>query len=145
MTESDAHPQICVIARVGVRHFQSEKSQRDQRILNKRIKKCGEKFTSIPKMMEKIFQRELTFKDYRRITDELKLILDITTDRLSTRIKAGMICWFAENWDIINKYLPIIASKFKKDQRLALEKDFEFINVPLKSKSSINPLPIPLQ
>lgn len=110
-------PPVIVLQRVGKRSELSQRALKEQKIVNQRIKDCGESFQTIPKLLDSVFHTTLTFTDYKNIAEELTRFIPIKIDRLSKRNKSAMICWFAENWSIVNCFLPHIAIDAKPEEK----------------------------
>lgn len=81
-------------------------SIRDNEKIMKRIETAGVKLQYVANYIVNIFGQNVTAYALLKQANRLSEYLNIPIDRLATRNRQALFCWFTENWDIIQHYLP---------------------------------------
>ena len=71
-----------------------------------RVQKAGPKLDSVISRLQNIYGLHLTAYSLLKHANKLCDQLGLNIDRLATRNRKALFCWFAENWNYIEKYLP---------------------------------------
>lgn len=80
-------------------------SIRDNEKVRKRMKINGPKVEKVSNFIDKLFGTHVTIAI---LTSLAKLIINkhaLVLDRLARRNRSALLCWYAENWDIIHPML----------------------------------------
>ncbi|EAY13254.1 hypothetical protein TVAG_463880 [Trichomonas vaginalis G3] len=96
----------------------SAQSIRDNEKVQKRVKFNGEKLDYVSNYIDKYFGAHVTIAI---LTSLAKIVMGkhkVKLDRLARRNRAALLCWYAENWDIIHPILK--ENDFKKKIKIKM-------------------------
>ncbi|KAI5513637.1 hypothetical protein TVAGG3_0768050 [Trichomonas vaginalis G3] len=84
----------------------TSQANRDYERVKVRVQNAGSKLERVTSYLETLFGPHLTAYSLLKHANVLSEKLSINLDRLATRNRQALFCWFAENWEIIRHYLP---------------------------------------
>lgn len=97
------------------------KNVKDRSSVESRMKKLGIKIDYVSAFIDREFGRHVTFSYLLIIADILERKLDLHLDRLAKRNRSALLCWYAENWELIAP--KIVSMKKRSRKRLRREKE----------------------
>ncbi|EAX86969.1 hypothetical protein TVAG_471130 [Trichomonas vaginalis G3] len=86
-------------------------SIRDNEKVMRRIENAGAKLQYVANYLVGIFGQNVAVYSLLTHANRLSEHLNIPLDRLATRNRQALFCWFTENWEIIQHYLPCGAAE----------------------------------
>jgi hypothetical protein len=104
MSEKDNIPRI-VIARVGKRKTLSKQAEKDQGLISARVRQNTPALTFITRRLEALYGLPLQKKDLLVVARELCGMAPLILDRLAKRSRDCLLCWFCENWIVLEPLL----------------------------------------
>lgn len=78
-----------------------------------RVLNAGNKLDHVIEYLESVFGPHITVYMLLKEANVLSERLGLTIDRLATRNRSALFCWFTENWEQIFKYLPKLSDSYK--------------------------------
>lgn len=78
---------------------------RDQDKIMKRVQINGIKIDFVTTYINRYFKTRLAHTTLLALAKAISERIDIKLDRLAKRYKSALMCWYAENWDIIQTQL----------------------------------------
>lgn len=106
MSNKDIHPLI-VIPRCGKRRVLSDQAQKDQGLTANRVRLNKDRINSVVNRLEYLLGQSPQKKDLLQLARQLCCPCGIALDRLAKRSRDCLICWYCENWAVIE---PIFSS-----------------------------------
>lgn len=108
-----------VIATRRMRKFKSHDPQNvsDQKLIMKRIKETGVRMDYVDAYIERNLNAHITFKTMLSFARRIAKELGLRVDRLAKRNRNALLCWFAENWEILEPRICEI--KIDKDEDIS--------------------------
>jgi hypothetical protein len=101
MSEKDEPPRI-VIARVGKRANLSKQTEKDQELTASRVRRNGAALNMVVARLEILYGPSLQKKDLLVVA---RRFTQVTLDRLAKRSRDCLLCWFCENWGVLEPLL----------------------------------------
>lgn len=90
---------------VGIIRTKTKRGIEEEERCAKRVKECGENFNNVQNVLKELFDDHITIKKLIDKAEELMKYKGVTpVDRDAKRKKKSLICWFVENWKIIEPY-----------------------------------------
>ncbi|EAY03545.1 hypothetical protein TVAG_041970 [Trichomonas vaginalis G3] len=80
---------------------------RDHEQLMNRISKLGIKVDYVSAYLDYLYGTHATVFMLLPQAEEMEKKLQIEVDRLARRSKQALICWYAENWEVIYPYINV--------------------------------------
>lgn len=87
----------------------TSQSIRDYENVRIRIAAAGNNLSVVTSHLHSIFGPHITAFSLLKQAKVLSERLSLSLDRLATRNRQALFCWFTENWEIVSKYLPVMA------------------------------------
>lgn len=103
-------------------------SIRDNEKVMRRIENAGAKLQFVAHSIVNIFGQNVTAYALLKHANRLSEYLNIPLDRLAIRNRQALFCWFTENWELIQHYLP--GSQEPAPVRVAQPKYYEVHQKP---------------
>lgn len=91
----------------------TSQSIRDHERVRIRVNNAGVQLGHVTEYLESLFGPHVTVYSLLKQANILSERLGLTIDRLATRNRSALFCWFTENWDQIYKYLPTQSDSHK--------------------------------
>jgi hypothetical protein len=101
MSEKDNPPRI-VIARVGKRASLSKQTEKDQELTAGRIRRNAAALDTVVHRLEMLYGPSLQKKDLLVVARQFT---QVSLDRLAKRSRDCLLCWFCENWGVLEPLL----------------------------------------
>lgn len=89
----------------------TSQSIRDYEQLQSRISKLGIKMDYVSAYLDYIYGTHVTVFMLLPWAEEMERKLNVEVDRLARRSKQALICWYAENWEILYPYISLDSQK----------------------------------
>lgn len=91
----------------------TKQTKRDRKIIDQRRKKHGLQVDFVDAYLSKLAGCHIKTRCMLEVAHLASGILNIKVDRLAKRNRTAMLCWFAENWTVLQPYLK--SSYFTSD------------------------------
>jgi hypothetical protein len=104
MSEKDNIPRI-VIARVGKRKALSKQAEKDQILICNRVRQNTPALTLITRRLEALYGPPLQKKHLLVVAQQIAGVAALSLDRLAKRSRDCLLCWFCENWPVVETLL----------------------------------------
>ena len=93
---------IYIIKRTGkIPNNERYKKEHDRQ--NKRRQKNAELFDKVKNTLDSYYNQPFKFKDAIKLANSIAEKIDVKIDRDARRSKDTLICWFCENWTLIQQ------------------------------------------
>lgn len=89
-------------------------SQRDSEKIQKRVVDLGPKVEYVSSYVDKFFGTHVNIEILTSIARIVEQKYNIPLDRLAKRNRRAMLCWYAENWDVVVNILDEKKSDARK-------------------------------
>lgn len=139
--------QTCIYPRTNGLIRQSYKNQikkvpqskRDQDAIQQRIIRNGYTYQFVSNYMDKYFDTHVTSSILLNLANIIIAKNGIKLDRLAKRNRSALICWYAENWNIIHPILKDLSFiNNLVDNNENCEKFDQKINIPIHNQEQSN-------
>lgn len=91
----------------------TSQSIKDFEKLQRRVENAGSNLQMVTSYLENAFGRHVTVNALLQLANNLCDKHSISIDRLATRNRKALFCWYTENWHIIRQSIPKINSHKK--------------------------------
>jgi hypothetical protein len=102
MFERDNPPGVTIIARVGKRQTLSKKAEKDRVLTTERLRR-NESLLGFVGERLRAYSAGLQKKELLLVAQSVDCV---SLDRLAKRSRDCLLCWFCENWSMIESRLP---------------------------------------
>lgn len=90
---------------VSISRTASKRGIEEKRRCEIRVRECGDKFFSVQNKLKETFAEGMTIRNLLAKAKELTKYNEVNpVDRDARRSKKSLICWYVENWKIIEPY-----------------------------------------
>lgn len=85
--------------------YSSPRNMKDHLLIFERIKYNGIKMDFVSEYMDREFGTKVKYVHLLSMANNLSRMLDIRLDRLAKRNRNALLCWYAENWALIQPHI----------------------------------------
>ena len=88
----------------------SEQSVKDHEELQTRMDMNGVKIDLVAAILEHMYGGRFTVEELLCLARKISKKINLKIDRLAHRNRSGLLCWFAENWNLIYPKLQTLSN-----------------------------------
>lgn len=107
----------------------SQQNQKDHEDMLARIKLNGVKMDLVTAIIESKFDSRVTIDTLLIFANLMAKKHGLIVDRLARRNKTALLCWYTENWNIIQPYINDINPSRREQNLMMAEKEIKKDNV----------------